>query len=159
MFVLLLKRGDCLADIYEIRKDIPIPTPGGKDSLCAAIRRMSYGDSIVVPVEKHLGLHTSARSVGAKVKTRSNRDGTVTVWRIDSPVVGDAKQRNPDPLQRNPDPLQRNPDPLLTIARPETRSTVANPALGLPEGYYIQEPYGPSVWVEGKPSAKKDIFS
>jgi hypothetical protein len=139
MLVLLLKRGECLADIYEIRKDIPIPAPRGKDGLCAAIRRMRCGDSIVVPVEKHLGLHTSARSVGAKVKTRSNRDGTVTVWRIDSLVVGDAKPAA---------------EPAM-----ETRSTAASPALGLPGGYYIQEPYGPSVWVEGKPSAKKDIFS
>jgi len=73
-----------LTDIYEIRKDIPLPAAGGKNGLCAAIRRMTCGDSIVVPAGQHTCVHASARSVGAKVKTKSNKDGTVTVWRVDS---------------------------------------------------------------------------
>jgi hypothetical protein len=71
--------------VYEIRKGIPVPSKGLVDTL----RQMEYGDSIVIPAGQHLGVHTCARSVGAKVKTRSNKDGTVTVWRIDKPAIID----------------------------------------------------------------------
>lgn len=74
-----------MPDEYEIRKDVPIAQSPSK-GLVAALRQMDYGDSIVISVDQHLSVHSCARSVGARVKTRSNKDGTVTVWRIDKSV-------------------------------------------------------------------------
>lgn len=76
-----------MSETYEIRKDLPIPESRlRRTGLSDTIRRMECGDSITVPARQRLGVHACARSVGAKVKTRSNRDGTVTVWRIDQPL-------------------------------------------------------------------------
>lgn len=83
--------------VYEIRKDVPI-AENSQTGLCAAIRQMKYGHSIVIPAGQRLSIHSCARSVGARVKTRSNGDGAVTVWRIDEPtkidrnIFGDPSQ-------------------------------------------------------------------
>lgn len=69
-----------LADIYEICKGIPVGRTAG---LCATLRKMECGDSIVIPLEQHASVHTCARRVGAKVKTRNTGEGTVMVWRVD----------------------------------------------------------------------------
>jgi hypothetical protein len=44
---------------------------------------MECGDSIVIPLEQHASVHTCARRVGAKVKTRNTGEGAVMVWRVD----------------------------------------------------------------------------
>jgi hypothetical protein len=76
-----------MTDSYEIRTDVPVPETTRATGLSAAIRQMNCGDSIVVPANRIYSAHACARSVGAKVKTQSNRDGTATIWRIDEPVV------------------------------------------------------------------------
>jgi hypothetical protein len=73
--------------VYQIRKDVPIAKDWtDRTGLSATIRQMEYGDSIIIPAGQRISVHTCARSVGAKVKTRSNQDGTVTVWRVDAPA-------------------------------------------------------------------------
>jgi hypothetical protein len=73
---------------YIIKKGVPVPS-SARGGLSATIRRMSYGDCIVIPLEQYMSVHTCARSVGAKVRTQSNKDGTVNVWRIDSPPAAE----------------------------------------------------------------------
>ena len=73
-----------MPDTYEIRKNVPIVDGRGKGrGLAGTIRRMVYGDAIIIPAALQISVHTCARSVGAKVRTRRNDDGNVTVWRID----------------------------------------------------------------------------
>ena len=55
-----------MSEIYEVRSDIPIPDRGRTSGLSATIRKMQYGDSIVIPAGQHLSVHTCARSVGAR---------------------------------------------------------------------------------------------
>lgn len=71
---------------YEIRKDVPV-TQSRRTGLTEAIRNMVCGDSIVIPVNQISSAHPCATAVGARVTTRKNEDGTVTVWRIDEPFV------------------------------------------------------------------------
>ena len=106
-----------MSNVYEIQKGVPLPSREGK-GLCATIRLMACGDSITVPSDRHLSVHTSARSVGAKVRTRSNGDGTVTVWRI-------------DPTSH-------------AISQPTSAQPRITPAQG---GYYIDTDYAPHVFV------------
>ena len=153
-----------MTDLYEIRKDVPMPSEGGRNGLCATIRRMSSGDSIVISAGQHLSVHTSARSVGAKVKTRSNKDGTVTVWRIDSPsdtAAGPGSAAAPNYAAVPALAGFKSSEP----GWPKIQKTVGNPALGLPDGYWIQEgPFASMTWCEGKPpvpadsAAEKSIF-
>lgn len=72
-----------MPDEYEIRKDVPMPASKGKSGLCATLRKMTCGNSITIPAEQQLSVYTCARSVGAKIKTQKEADGTVTVWRTD----------------------------------------------------------------------------
>lgn len=90
---------------YVIKKGIPLPSrvTGG---LSGAIRGMSYGDCIVIPEKRHIGVHACARFVGARVKTRNNKDGTVNVWRVDSPPVA----AGPGPILK-PEPIASEPEP------------------------------------------------
>ena len=83
---------------YIIKKGVPVPSRV-RGELSATIRRMSYGDCIAIPAEQHINVHTCARAVGAKVKTRSNKDGTVNVWRVDSPpaATGPGPVSKPEP--------------------------------------------------------------
>ena len=78
-----------MSDFYEILKGVPLPSRGEKYGLCATLRKMDCGDCIAVSAERRMSIYSCARSVGAKVKTRSNADGTLTVWRTDSPVSVD----------------------------------------------------------------------
>ena len=144
---------------YEIQKGVPIPSKG----LVGTIRKMEYGDSIVVPAGRHLGIHTCAHAAGAKVRTRSNKeDGTVTVWRIDrqeaaEPDAGASAGRTVflgDPLPTakaaspTPPPAQGGPVPEW----PKIVKTRADPELRLPEGYYIRRgPYSAELWIQGSP--------
>jgi len=122
--------------LYEIRKGVPVPNSG----LTGIIRKMEYLDSVDIPGDKVSSVHPCASQAGAKVKTKKNSDGTVTVWRTDR-------------TETSASPVPR--------FKPKTEMTEANPDLGLPAGYYAQEDaYSPRFWVEGKPdSAKNDIFS
>ena len=136
---------------YKIRKDLPIPA-GDKDrGLSATIRAMAYGDSLVIPAKQHLGVHACARSVGAKVKTKSNDDGTVTVWRVDSaaePRPG--AQASPRATASGTasvaagditaaDACRTSEDPLW--------KSIMTPDGDFPTGHYVQEtPYGPNIF-------------
>lgn len=129
-----------MTPIYEIRKDVPIPSDGGKQSLCATLKKMTCGDSIIIPADQHLSVHSSARSVGAKVKTKSNKDGTVTVWRVDE-------------LKNLSKPTAGTGYPVPP-GYPKIERTVAEPSMNLPAGYYIQEdPFSSQLWREGEPPA------
>ena len=137
---------------YEIRKGVPVPPRGLTDT----IRKMECGDSIVIPVNRRVAAHNSARSIGAKVKTKANHDGTLTVWRIDSGPAGDTSKSifgDPTPITSasavaEPAPPHNGPVPEW----PKIARTKASPELGLPEGYYIQRgPYDPELWLQGTP--------
>lgn len=137
---------------FEIRKGVPVPPKGLTDT----IRKMECGDSIVIPVDRRVAAHTSARSIGAKVRTRSNHDGTLTVWRVDpgtgtgtgtahsSESIFDIPITKPAPVVTKPtDPRSGPPPEWPKIAR-----TAAGD--GLPEGYYIRrDAYSPEIWVQG----------
>ena len=69
---------------YVIRDGVPLPSAGKTTGLSATLRRMTVGQSTDVPAEQRVSVHACARSVGAKVRTRSNEDGTVTVWCVSS---------------------------------------------------------------------------
>jgi hypothetical protein len=166
-----------LANFYEIRTDIPIPEEGNKNGLAAAIRRMAYGNSIIIPSAQHMSVHTSARSVGAKVKTRSNKDGTITVWRIDPGARGEAP-RSSDPRPQPQSAAAAEPGPAAadsdstTVTPGDARPLgdmvyVLTPEGGLPTGHYVQDgPYGSNIWISdkddyGRPvnlNKKKTIF-
>jgi hypothetical protein len=89
-FCMITNEIEYVQNTHQIRKDVPIPQDRStRTGLSATIRRMEYGDSTVIPGDQQMSVHTCARSVGARVKTRSNKDGTVTVWRIDEPIVID----------------------------------------------------------------------
>jgi hypothetical protein len=79
-------RGKPVVSVYEIQKGVPI-VPSKKTGLTDAIRKMVCGDSIVIPGHQISSAHPCAAAVGAKVTTRKNADGTVTVWRVDEPRV------------------------------------------------------------------------
>lgn len=86
---------------YEIRRDVPMREGrGGSRGLSGAIRRMGYGDSIVIPAAQQISAHACAKHVGAKVRTRKNEDGSVTIWRTDlaaepEPVVEESGPSSP----------------------------------------------------------------
>ena len=156
-------RGGRMEDIYEIKKGIPAPGSSDQPSLTKTLRQMEPMDSVVVPGDKLSSAHPCAAQLGMKIKTQKNADGTVTLWCISAAIGADPPRkpgrprRNPDPPRRNPDPPQKLPpapkDSVAPITLPPNIVvTVANPALGLPAGYHIQEdPYGPCIWKEGKP--------
>ena len=101
---------------YVIKKGIPLPSrvTGG---LSGAIRGMSYGDCIVIPEKQHIGVHACARFVGARVKTRNNKDGTVNVWRVDSPPVA----TGPGSVAAGPGPvLKPEPTAMEPAACPQS---------------------------------------
>ena len=143
-----------MTDVYEIRKDIPMPAPEEKTGLCATIRRMAYGDSIVIAARQQMTVHTSAKSVGAKVKTRNNGDGTITVWRVDPAAPGSVASPT---LNSRPAVIADPAIPDYSVdsppgAWPQIVTTVANPSQGYPEGYYMQQNrYSPRVWIQGRP--------
>jgi len=75
-----------MAEDYAILKGIPLPERDSKGSgMTSSIRKMEYLDSIIVPESKLASIHACAKSAGARVRTQKNKDGTVTVWRIDPP--------------------------------------------------------------------------
>jgi hypothetical protein len=135
---------------FEIRKGVPVPSKGLTDT----IRKMECGDSIVIPIDRRVAAHTSARSIGAKVRTRSNHDGTLTVWRID-PGTGAAHSsesifdipiviKPAAPVVAKPPAPRGGPPPEW----PKIAKTAASD--GLPEGYYIRrDAYSPEIWVQG----------
>jgi hypothetical protein len=171
-----------VTDEYEIRKGIPLPQSNKQTGLTSAIRKMEYLDSITIPGDKISSVHPCASQAGAKVKTEKNADGTVTVWRVDLPVtkcLGPAATE-PGPVAISQPMAVTKSGPMATesarrpnasaIAKstigapgsvadkrstntsPKIILTVANPALGLPAGYYANDdPYGPMLWIEGKP--------
>lgn len=128
-----------MANLYEIQKSIPIPSPKKQPGLTKLIREMEYGDSITIPGDKISSVHPCAAQAGAKVKTRKNPDGTVLVWRVDEPEID-----------------EEEPAPIIPATIPggsewpKFEPTVAS--LNLPKGYYFQDgPYAPRVWIEGEP--------
>ena len=149
-----------MADEYDIRKGIPLPLPplSKQTGLTNTLRKMEYLDSIVIPGDKISSVHPCAGQAGAKVKTKKNADGTVTVWCI-SPSIATGPPRKTGRPQKHPLPLSTMPKPAPVTAAggyathpTAVVTTAADPALGLPEGYYSQgDPYGPSIWMEGKP--------
>ena len=117
--------------LYEIRKGVPAPASSKQPGLTKCLRKMEYMDSIVIPGDKISSAHPCAAQIGIRLITQKNSDGTYTLWRVDLPDV---------------------PPPERATASPKIEKTRANPALGLPDGYYIQEDfYGPRIWMEGKP--------
>jgi hypothetical protein len=149
-------RGGRMEDIYEIKKGIPAPGSSDQPSLTKTLRQMEPMDSVVVPGDKLSSAHPCAAQLGMKIKTQKNADGTVTLWCI-SAVIGADPPRKPGRPRRNPDPPQKLPpapkDSVAPITLPPNIVvTVANPALGLPAGYYANDdPYGSMLWIEGKP--------
>lgn len=68
----------------EIKIETGIPIPSARDGVLATtFRKMSIGDSIVVPKPPG-NIHSSASQVGIKVATRKVADqpGKMRVWRI-----------------------------------------------------------------------------
>ena len=123
---------------YEIRKGVPAPPVSKAKGLSATLRKMAVGDSIVIPAAQHLGVHTCARAVGAKVRTRSNGDGTVTVWCVvPSPAVPTSPSDGS--VKRSAGALPENMDPIW-----ETFLTADGE---FPSGEYRQDhPLGPNIW-------------
>lgn len=72
-------------NVSETHKSIPTL---GSRGLSDAIRRMAFDDKLVIPAAMQGSVHACARSAGAKMKTRSNDDGTVTIWKIASATTG-----------------------------------------------------------------------
>src|SRR5580704_9120699 len=106
---------------YEIKKDVP-PSPAGRHTgLTATLRKMEYMDSIVVPADKLSSIHPCAAQAGAKVRTQKNADGTVTVWRIDSPAA-----------------LHIQADPAVTETKP-TDPDRSSDSIG---GHYVDQEWG-----------------
>lgn len=148
---------------YEIRKGIPPPEKGLVDTL----RQMERGDSIVIPSNRHIGVHACAKSIGAKVKTRSNKDGTVTVWRVDDPVAIDKN------IFGDPTPVPKTDQAVSTVAASQLKSVTTGQSkiTKAQGGYFVEDAYGPSIFVAElddfgqpvvpapKPAPKKDIFS
>ena len=145
-----------MEDEYEIRKGIPMPPLAKQPGLTSTMRKMEPMDSVVVPGDKLSSAHPCAAQLGMKIKTQKNADGTVTLWCISAAINADPP-RKPGRPRRNPDPPQKLPpaprDSLVPITPPpKIILTAANPALGLPAGYYANDdPYGSMLWIEGKP--------
>ena len=120
-----------MVGLYEIKKGVPIPANAG---LTGIIRKMEYMDSVDIPGDKLSSVHPCASQAGAKVKTKKNSDGTVTVWRMD-----------------RTEPEMTGPG---SGCKSGIELTAANPEKGLSAGYYLEEsPYGARIWFEGKPPA------
>jgi hypothetical protein len=81
-----------MTDVFAIRKGVPIPfLSKPKSGLTETLRRMEYGDSIVVPNSKRGSVYSCAAQAGIKIQTQSNLDGsTTTVWRVDEGASGPA---------------------------------------------------------------------
>ena len=144
-----------MANLYEIQKSVPIPSPKKHLGLTKLIREMEYGDSIVIPGDKISSVHPCAAQAGAKVKTRKNPEGTVLVWRVDEPEIDELIPVIPATIPAGDGSGLRNPDPQLRRSEwPRIERAAASPDLNLPEGYYFQEgPYTSRLWIEGKPPA------
>jgi hypothetical protein len=132
-----------VAELYEIQKGVPAPSSDKKQpGLTKLIREMECGDCIVIPGDKISSVHPCAAQAKAKVRTRKNPDGTVTVWRTDEPEIDEPAPVVPAVISGNSE-------------WPKIEPTVADHELNLPEGYYFQAGlYAPRVWMQGKPPAK-----
>ena len=137
-----------MANLYEIQKSVPIPSPKKHLGLTKLIREMEHGDSIVIPGDKISSVHPCAAQAGAKVKTRKNPDGTVLVWRVDEPEIDELIPVIPATIPAG------DGSGLRRSEWPRIERAAASPDLNLPEGYYFQEgPYTSRLWIEGKPPA------
>lgn len=118
---------------YEIRDDIPLPSAGKTNGLSAAFRKMTVGQSVIVPAEQQVSIHACARSVGARMRTRNNGNGTVTVWCVTPvPQLRSGAASTFQMSSENVDPIWND---HLT------------PDGELPSGEYRQDhPLGPQVW-------------
>jgi hypothetical protein len=119
-----------MTDVFDIQKGVPIPFSNKpKTGLTETLRRMEYGDSIVVPNSKRGSVYSCAAQAGIKVQTQSNPDGlTTTVWRVDEGTTSDSTLD-------------------LEYDTGSTRQSLLTADGEFPSGEYRQEhPYGPTVW-------------
>lgn len=71
---------------YEIESGIPTPEPNSRpNSLTSVLRRMKRGESTCVTAQQRTSVHGCARRAGVKIRTSTQPDGTLRVWRIDGP--------------------------------------------------------------------------
>ena len=118
-----------MTDVFAIRKGVPIPLLSKpKTGLTETLRRMEYGDSIVVPNSKRGSVYSCAAQAGIKIQTQSNLDGsTTTVWRVDEGASGPASG--------------------LESSTDSTYQSILTADGEFPSGEYRQDdPYGPNVW-------------
>ena len=118
-----------MTDVFAIRKGVPIPLLSKpKTGLTETLRRMEYGDSIVVPNSKRGSVYSCAAQAGIQIQTQSNLDGsTTTVWRVDEGAVG--------------------PTLGLEAGTGSTYPSILTADGEFPSGEYRQDdPYGPNVW-------------
>ena len=118
-----------MTDVFAIRKGVPIPFSNKpKTGLTETLRRMEYGDSIVVPNSKRGSVYSCAAQAGIEVQTQSSLDGsTTTVWRVDEGAAGPALD--------------------LESGTDSTHQSILTADGEFPSGEYRQDdPWGPSVW-------------
>jgi hypothetical protein len=138
--------------MFEIIKGNPIPSSSKQTGLTKTLRKMECMDSIVIPENKRSSVNSCATQAGIKIRTSSNKDGTVTVWRTDG---GATSSGAADP-SLEPTSVSTPVPTFYAPGYPKIERTVASPDMGLPEGYYIQEDYfGPRIWIQGQPPASK----
>lgn len=69
--------------MYEIEKNVPMPTPRGyAKGLTDAIRRMEVGDSLVIERWMRASVYVIAKRLGDRKITVRGVDGGCRVWRI-----------------------------------------------------------------------------
>lgn len=68
--------------MYEIEKNVPMPTGGYAKGLTDAIRRMEVGDSFVIEKLKRQSAYMAAKRLGDRKISVWEVDGAYRVWRI-----------------------------------------------------------------------------
>ena len=67
-----------------IEKGIPIPDRRRDGGITGTLRKMSVGDSFLIPAEMNrASAHIAATKLGITITTRKQSDGTVRVWRTE----------------------------------------------------------------------------
>jgi len=70
--------------LYEIQKDIPMPghSNGKRGALLPALKAMSIGDSILIPLKQRSSIAAMKRNLpGTRFATRTVDANTARVWR------------------------------------------------------------------------------
>jgi len=126
---------------YTIRRGVPIPRAKG---LSGAIKSMGHGDCIDIPAAQQMSVHSCARSVGARVKTRGNGDGTVTVWRTDS-AAGSGSAAVSPAVAPTSVPTSIFDDAPTPTAAPAPPTTLKSPKRS---GYYRTNQWSSRFWTD-----------